>query len=470
MSVSETLGLINEPAEREVLADMMRSDTVALDMVQRMEDTEFYEPRNRVMFGAIRRLYMGIEVVNDESILAECRAIAAEFYPKRTVTVDRDYLQAVKTAAGGKAVLASVTVHKLAWLRNAADYAEWLVRSIQHNPDPDGLYTEAQGRWQMLAPAKKEGATLYGWDTIQFAHDAREKRRAEKAAGTLQRFAWPKAWKTWNDYVRPLRAGLVGVLAAPDSVGKSTYLEWIAEGWAINGNKTVLVHLEDSHDYKINRRTARWSSVPLDLIEDETTTPAHDRMIEQAEHQIAEWGSNLHYTHAPSWSMAEILKEIQKLIDEGECECLVLDYIDKCSSDRRQLQLYGNNQYLREGDDMNQLKDFAEKAGIPVFTATQGNKSMQDQHKIQTRQGIDGSGKKSQRAQLVIILTRPLVGLGGLWDGSTKLADEGDYSPVATLRIDKQNRGATRTFHQIFRGECYRIGDPPPGFTVTQLS
>ena len=167
--------------------------------------------------------------------------------------------------------------------------------------------------------------------------------------------------------------------------------------------------------------------------------------------------------------MSDIIRELQKLIDEGQCEAVVLDYIDKCEPDRRQLQLYGKEQYMREGDNMNQLKNFAEKAGVPVFTATQGNKAMQEEGTVQTRKNIQGSGQKSQRAQLVMILTRDIVKAGGLWDGSTKLADEGDYSPIATIRIDKQNRGATKTFHQVFRGECYRIGDLPVGFNVAQL-
>ena len=77
--------------------------------------------------------------------------------------------------------------------------------------------------------------------------------------------------------------------------------------------------------------------------------------------------------------------------------------------------------------------------------------------------------QKSQRAQLVIILTRDIVKAGGLWDGTTKLADEGDYSPIATIRIDKQNRGATKTFFQWFRGECYRIGDLPKDFDINRL-
>lgn len=468
VKVAEVLGLINHGAEVDVLVGMLHSDDLALALVQQLQDGEFYEPRRRVLFAAIRRLLMGIEPLNRENVLAECRRMAAEIYPKKSVTVDDKFIDSLKGNPEA-AVRSAVTVHRSAWLRQAGDYAVWLTKNLQLNPDPTELYTEAQERWQMLAPPKTKGATLYGWETVGHSRETQEKRRLEKEQNTLRRFDWPAQWPQWNKHVRPLRAGIVGVLAAPDGVGKSTYLEWIAEHWAQRGNKVVLVHLEDDHDYKLDRRKSRWSGVPLDVIEDDIATPQQEQAISDGEARIAEWADNLHYTHMPSASMADVLTELQKLIDEKECDCVVLDYVDKCEADRRQLQLYGSNQFSREGDDMNRFKNFCEKNGIPGFTATQGNKSMQDQNKIQTRQNIDGSGKKSQRAQLVIIVTRPIVGHGGLIDNGEKIAEEGDYSPIATVRIDKQNRGRSMTFHQVFIGDCYRISDPPEGFKVSNL-
>lgn len=469
-SVAEQLGLVNHEAENTVLAAMRDHEDLALALVQQLAPEEFHDPRRRLLFDAMRSLLMGVETFNEENILAECRRLAVEHNKKNPVSVTPDFFRSL-TGNSSVAVRSAVTIHRLAWLRGAGEYAHWLVKELQLNPDPDELFAAAQERWQMLKPDKRQGATLYGWDTLRFTRDQLRQRQQEAAQGLNRRFDWPRQWATWNQYVRPLRAGLVGVLAAPDGVGKSTYLEWIAEHWAQRGNKTVLVHLEDDHQYKLDRRLARWSRVPLENIEDGNFTLEQERAITEAEGLIGEWADNLHYTHAPGWSMSDVLTELQKLRDEGQCDCVVLDYIDKCSADRRQLQLYGSNgQYLREGDNMEQLKSVAEKAGIPVFTATQGNKGMQDQGRIKTRQDIDGSGKKSQRAQLVIILTRNIVGAGGLYDNGQKIADEGDYSPIATLRIDKQNRGATKTFYQIFRGECYRIGDPPQGFRVKALA
>ena len=458
--------LTHPTAEATTLAAMRDDAELATQLAETLEMTDYSTPQYQAIFEAIKRLAASMEPLDAQSIADEALRVAKE--QKLKVTITPQFVAAL-VGDPRRAVAYAATVKRRSWLRKASDVATWILAELQANPDPDELFVAAQERWQALMPKRERGATLYGWETIEHTHETLLQREVDALDGNARRFDWPTQWVSWNKWVRPLRAGLVGVLAAPDGVGKSTYLEWIAEHWAQRGNKTVMVHLEDDHDYKLDRRMARWSSVPLDAIEDGTLTGQQRDAIADAETKIATWAANLHYTHAPGWSMSEIIKELRKLIDEGECQCVVLDYIDKCAADRRQMQLFGTNQYLREGDDMNALKNFAEQVGVPVFTATQGNKSMQDQGKVQTRQNIDGSGKKSQRAQLVMILTRSIVGVGGLWDGSTKLAEEGDYSPIATLRVDKQNRGATKTFFQVFRGECYRIGDLPTGFDVNQL-
>jgi replicative DNA helicase len=466
MNVGQQLGLVNHEAECAVIGTMLQHDDLALALVQQLAPDDFSDPMRALVFEGIRSVLLGVEPLNHETILAECRRLAVDRNKKSPAKLPEGYLGSF-TASPADAVKAAITLHRLAWLRRGGEFAFWLVQELQMNPDPNVLYTEAQSKWQLLAPAQANGATLYGWDTIRHGRELLKVRKESAADGTSRRYDWP--WASWNTNVRPGIAGWVGVLAAPDGVGKSAYLEYIAEHWAQRGNKTVLVHLEDNHEYKINRRLCRHSKVPLDAIEDGTTTPDQDLALADADRQMAGWADNLHYTHAPGWSMTQILAELQKLIDEGECDCIVLDYIDKCEPDRRQLQLYGNNQYLREGDDMNRLKNFAEKNNLPIFTATQGNKSMQEQGKTQTRQGIDGSGKKSQRAQLVIILTRDLVGAEGLSFEGRTIAQAGDYSPIATIRIDKQNRGKQMTFHQFFKGAQYRIADLPPGFKMADV-
>lgn len=475
MSVVDKLKLYNHEAERIVLGAMIHDEEFAFRLITQLENDGdslpmFHYPQNRVIYHALRNVLLGIEPLNLENLLAECRKVAHEENKRNPVTVSAQYLDGLSGSISS-AVQSVTTIHRYAWMRNMGEYAEWFIKAIQLNPDPNEFYSEAHERFRVLAPEKKnDDAVLYGWDTIEAGRQIQERRRVEAAQGLTRRFDWPIHWPVWNEKVRPLRGGLVALLAAPDGVGKSTALEEIAEHWAQKGNKVVLVHLEDNHEYKLDRRKARYSRVSLGAIEDGTLTEIQEREIAKAEREIAEWAGNLHYVHAPGWSMAQVLARVQKLIDEGECEALVVDYIDKCNADRRQVQLYGSAQFEREGDDMEQLKDFGERNNIPAITATQGNKEMLVPGKRPTRKDINGSQKKSARSQLVILMTRAIVGKDGLRDGAGRLiAKEGDYSPVIWWVVDKQNRGWTGTFHQMMHGPIFRIADLPKGFDVRSM-
>jgi hypothetical protein len=148
--------------------------------------------------------------------------------------------------------------------------------------------------------------------------------------------------------------------------------------------------------------------------------------------------------------MAQITKELQRLHDSGFCEVVILDYLDKVQASARQIKQFGAAVYERQGADVEHLKSWLESNGVPGITATQGNKAMQGSG-IRTRRDIDGSGKKSQKAQLVIILTRQQLEQKMTLDNGVQL-EIGDYSPFLTVRVDKQNRGGTPTLTQYFDG------------------
>jgi len=278
----------------------------------------------------------------------------------------------------------------------------------------------------------------------------------QAAAGAALVFDWP--WESWRRRIRPLEAGMLGLIAAPDGIGKSLYLEEIAEHWARRGIQTVLVHLEDNHAYKLNRRLARWSGVPLADIEDGRLTPAQLEAIRQAQRNIEPWAANLHYYHAPGETAREIVRELETRVREGVCQAVVIDYLDKIAPSRAQVKLFGENSWERQANDVEGLKTFGERNGLPIMAATQGNKQMQGAG-TKTRAAIQGSGQKSQKAQLVIILTRDLLEKP-ITDASGNVTHEaGEYSPVVAVRIDKQNRGKTGEMKQVLNGAAFRIAD-----------
>lgn len=452
---SSLLGLTNADAEIAVLHAMRLDTNAAIELAQTLTAQDFCDPRRAVVFEAISALLMGVEPIDTNGILAEVRTVIREH--KHKFQLDSEYIDSLTSGDIRRYAMYANIVKKLGWLRLAGDFAFWLAQELQERPKPDELFAAAQERWQMLAPKVLDSRIVYGWDTVRAFKDALRQRVQERQEGVISRFDWP--WASWNVKVRPLLPGMVGILAAPDGQGKSTYLEQIAEHWASHGQNTFYVHLEDDLEYKLNRRMARHSQVTLDKIEDGNLSAQEQARIEEANERLALWGDYLHYYHAAGDSMTTILRELESKVSEGLCQAVVFDYLDKVQPTRGQANVYGSNTWERQANDMEQLKTFAEKSKVPVFTATQGNKQMQDGG-TQTRKAIQGSGQKSQKAQLVMILTRELVGDEGLTDRNGKiLAEPGEYSPVAKIRIDKQNRGKTGDFQQFINGPFFTIRD-----------
>lgn len=452
---TELLGLVNHEAERAVLSAMRADMTAAVDLAEKLEPSDFFDPRHALTFEAIRFLMLGIEPIDVQAIVAECRALILD--RKLKFAIDEQFVEALAIGDVKRAQMYGNTVKRLGWLRGAGEFAFWLVQELQTRPEPERLFIEAQERWQHLAPAHENSRFVYGWDTLKM-HDAMIRERVkEREEGIVNGFDWP--WATWNARIRPMRAGFVGILAAPDGTGKTTYLEMVAEHWASRGYHVVYVHLEDELGYKLDRRRARHALVPIDKIEDGNLTAWDSQRITEAGERMSAWAGRLHYYDAAGASMTEIVRELESRVAEGVCQAVVFDYLDKVQPTRAQAQLYGSNTWERQANDMELLKTFAERMHLPVFTATQGNKSMQDEG-TRTRRSIQGSGQKSQKAQLVIILTRAIVGAGGLRDakGAT-IAEEGEYSPIARIRVDKQNRGKTGDFEQVIIGQFFTVRD-----------
>lgn len=54
--------------------------------------------------------------------------------------------------------------------------------------------------------------------------------------------------------------------------------------------------------------------------------------------------------------MERTTAELRRLHAEGECNVVVLDYLEKATPSQRQLKMFGTNLYQREADNVEQLK------------------------------------------------------------------------------------------------------------------
>jgi len=257
------------------------------------------------------------------------------------------------------------------------------------------------------------------------------------------------AWASWNKMIDPLEEGMLAVVSAPDGMGKTIYAETQAEHWAAHRNRPVFVHYELNRKLMMLRRTARHSGVPGITVRDIKSgrlTAAQKAKIAEIRPRLLSWDGFISYLHTPGWTMERTIAELSKLHAEGNCNVVVLDYLEKVAPSRRQLQMFGSNLYQREADNVEQLKNFAESTGVPVLMVAQMSKEgKRTGADTVDRTAMRGAGEKSEKANLVVLLSR-------------KRTAEG-YSNLVNGMIDKNTMGNLGTFEQIMQPEYFRVGD-----------
>ena len=454
MATNQTMSfdLTHPTAELSVLAGLCGTGDLAIELSKTIDPLDFSSPVSQVIAEAAIRVLRGYEPMDALSLFAAARDIAAE--RKIKAAISQGMIDEIMQGDSGRSMAYANTVKRYAWLRQARQFADWFTAEVDNLSDPDELFAGAQERIQHLSPAQHASNFVYGYDTLK-AHDAMLKERMRQfKAGEGVVFDWP--WASWIERVRPLRSGMLGVVAAPDGMGKSTILEQVAEHWAQKRANVVFVHLENDFDYTMNRRLCRWSKVPMAAIEDGNLSDTQQNEIRATHERMAL--ETLHYLDAAGWTMAELVSELAIRHSEGVCDAVVIDYLNKVRPSRDQARLFTGRPYERQADDAELLKSWAVKHKVPAFTAVQMNKEGQTSGR-KTRSSIRGSGEISEKSQLVITLTREICEINLPAPNGEILAYEGEYSPEMTVRVDKQNRGRTAEWKMWYVGKIFSVRD-----------
>lgn len=323
--------------------------------------------------------------------------------------------------------------------------AKELLRRCMADEEPEELR-----RWLSDAVAKmgvSDDNSLLSWDESFGFVDmmlAEYEAKAKIPKSEQKILSWP--WESWAKHIDPLDPGMLGLVTAPDGQGKTMFAECIAEHWAKQKNKIVFVHYELNWKLMMLRRTARHTYITVREMKDGKLTQAQKDLIATKQREMRTWEGNISYLHSPGWTMEKTTAELSKLVADGKCDAVVIDYLEKAASSNRQLRMFGSQHYMREADNVEQLKIFSERTEVPIFMVAQMSK---DGKKSKTedmdRTGIRGAGEKSDKANLVVLLKRDKTDTG--------------YSNIVDVAVDKNTMGATARFQQMMRPEYFQVSD-----------
>jgi replicative DNA helicase len=324
--------------------------------------------------------------------------------------------------------------------------AKELIRRCMAEESATDLRQWLQSQLDRLGGGGNEEAALTWPESFEFTDAMLDKFRETAFIPPEQRkeLTWP--WASWNERIDKMEPGMLGVVTAPDGSGKTIYAESIIEHWARGGHHTVFVHYELNRKLMMLRRLARHTSIEAKDIKAWHLSACQIADIRAVRPLLSSWEGGITYLHTPDWSMERTVAELRKLRTAGQCDVVVLDYLEKASASTRQLKLFGSNLFAREADNVEQLKNFAESTETPVVMIAQMSKAGKGTaFKDMDRTGMRGAGEKSEKANLVVMLHREKI--------------ENGYSNDVDVLIDKQTMGQTGTFKQCMRPAFFQVAD-----------
>jgi replicative DNA helicase len=321
------------------------------------------------------------------------------------------------------------------------------IRRCAADEDTDSLHRWAMDALAGIGGAAEDDSPLVLWEETFDMYERILERRAQQAAlPEDQRRIMDWAWPSWNAYIDPLEPGLLAVISAGDGMGKTIYAEGLAEHWAQRRNKVVFVHFELNRSIMFDRRTARHTGLTRRDLRSGELTRLQYESIQDARRRLLAWEGNISYLHTPGWDMERTIRELQRLKIDDRCDVVVIDYLEKCSASTRQQKLFGTNVFQREADNVEQIKNFAEATETPVLMLAQMSKAGKRTGIGDIdRSGMRGAGEKSEKANIVVLLTRERV--------------EDGYSKLVDVRVDKNTVGRTGNFQQVMEPEYFRVAD-----------
>jgi len=290
-----------------------------------------------------------------------------------------------------------------------------------------------------------EGNAVMTWpESFDYYDQLLAQREADALLPESERKIVDWLWPSWNRMIDPLEPGMLAVVSAGDGMGKTIYAESLAEHWARRKNKVVFLHYELNRAIVLDRRTARHTSIPRRDLKSGRLSQQQKEIIAQMRPRLLSWDGYITYIHTAGWTMERTIQDLHRLKVEGQCDVVVLDYLEKNAPSRRQLQMFGTNTYQREADNVEQLKNFAESTETPVLMLAQMSKAGKaTDASVLDRTGMRGAGEKSEKANVVILLHREKI--------------ESGYSQKVDVVIDKNTMGPTGSFGQWMEPEFFRV-------------
>ena len=386
----------NINAERSLLGSILIDDEVIVDVADKINSTDFYEPGHQLIYEAMVRLYQkhspvdiltlsnelkstkriddvgGLEYLSDLTNYVPSAAHAIEYASiVREASIRRNLTKAGERITN-LAFKTDQDVQQVLSLAEASLYAV----------NQESQQTEMQSMESLLSDA---------FEKMTYLHQNKDKLRGVQTG-----------FKDLDKMTAGLQKSDLIILAARPAMGKSTLAQNIAFNVAMREKKTVLFFsLEMSNTQVVDRMISEASGVDSWNIRTGNLTQEDFSKISDAMGEMSE--APIKFVDKPGLTVLEMKVLAQREAHKGNLGLIIVDYLQLMSGSKS----YGDNRVQEISEISRGLKLIARELDVPVIALSQLSRSVEQRpDKRPMLSDLRESGSIEQDADIVMFVYR----------------------------------------------------------------
>ena len=423
-------------AEQSVLGAMLLSKDAVADVIESLQEGDFYKPAHATIYGAILDIF-GKGEPADAITVANYLTKSGVLSNVGGAAYLHTLVASVPTAAN--ASYYGRIVSERAILRRLVDAGTRIAQmGFSGDAEVDALVDRAQAEVYEVTTRRTSEDYAQLSDIMPGALE--EIEAIEKGGNAV---GVPTGFKELDDLTHGLHPGQLIIVAARPAVGKSTLaLDFARAASVKNGQTSVIFSLEMSRNEIVMRLLSAEASVGLGSMRGGTMGEAEWERMAKKMGQVN--SAPLFIDDSPNMTMMEIRAKARRLKQRYDLKLLVLDYMQLMSSGRKV-----ESRQVEVSEFSRSLKLLAKELQIPVVALSQLNRGPeQRQDKKPMLSDLRESGSLEQDADMVILLHR-----------EDMYEKEGPRSGEADFIVAKHRNGPTGTVTVAFQGHYSRFVD-----------
>ena len=428
----------NEEAEKSVLGAVMLNKDVLFDVLEVVEEDDFYNPAHKEIYKAIWELYKDNKAVDVLTVSEELKR--------------RGVLQ----MAGGRAYVAQLTLDVPSTV-NAVEYA----RIVNEKATLRKMITAAEDITEQGYKASMDATEILDYAERSVFSIAQRNQKSDytdiqsvlitniqaiddAAKNQGKVLGTPTGFKTLDDVLNGLQKSNLVIIAARPSMGKTAFALNIAQQSAVSeGSSVVIFSLEMSKEQLGQRLLSSQSRVEMTKLQKGNLDKKDWERVNLALDEMA--GANIYIDDTPGISLIEIRNKCRRLKAEKGLDLILIDYLQLMSSPEKSDNRQGEISAISRN-----LKLLAREMDCPVVALSQLSRAPEqrpDHHP--NLADLRESGAIEQDADVVMFLYRD--------DYYNK--ENSEKPGVCEINIAKNRSGPTKTVELTWVSRYTKFSD-----------